>query len=169
VISERIFFWMMKIARDLLPPWRSAAGREMFALLMERRRAEEATADYRQIRRGWFVGSEEFRRELLAMASERVGLNNCGAEPQPSDGQRAERIVRDEIGKLGWVAADLKTHRKGDERKVRIARRLKEETTMSLKWIAERLQMGSWTCVSNLLQGRPAGVPPGQQQLLLCQ
>ena len=29
--------------------------------------------------------------------------------------------------------------------------RLRRETTMSLKWIAERLAMGSWTNVSNLL------------------
>jgi hypothetical protein len=27
-----------------------------------------------------------------------------------------------------------------------------EKTTMSLKWIAMRLHMGSWTCVSNLLR-----------------
>jgi hypothetical protein len=35
--------------------------------------------------------------------------------------------------------------------KVLVARRLRQETTMSLKWIAQRLQMGSWTYVSNLL------------------
>jgi len=29
---------------------------------------------------------------------------------------------------------------------------LPEETTMSLKWIAQRLQMGSWTYVPNLLR-----------------
>jgi uncharacterized protein with HEPN domain len=28
------------------------------------------------------------------------------------------------------------------------------ETTLSLKWIAQRLPMGSWTCVSNLLNER---------------
>ena len=29
--------------------------------------------------------------------------------------------------------------------------RLRKETTMSLKWIAEQLEMGSWTYVSDLL------------------
>jgi hypothetical protein len=38
---------------------------------------------------------------------------------------------------------------------VAVARRLRQETTMSLKWIAQRLQMGSWTYVSNLLSRRP--------------
>jgi hypothetical protein len=41
--------------------------------------------------------------------------------------------------------------RKGDKLKVSLARRLRRETTMSLKWIARRPHMGSWTCVSNLL------------------
>jgi hypothetical protein len=34
---------------------------------------------------------------------------------------------------------------------VKLARRLRAETTMTLRWIANRLQMGSWTHVSNLL------------------
>jgi hypothetical protein len=40
---------------------------------------------------------------------------------------------------------------KGDKVKIAAARRLRKETTMTLKWIAERLQMGSWTYVFNLL------------------
>jgi len=34
---------------------------------------------------------------------------------------------------------------------VRLARRLRRETTMGLKWFAMRLHMGSWAYVSNLL------------------
>jgi hypothetical protein len=37
---------------------------------------------------------------------------------------------------------------------VELARRLRTETTMTLRWIAERLQMGSWTYVSNLLHAK---------------
>jgi hypothetical protein len=36
--------------------------------------------------------------------------------------------------------------------KVMLARWLRAETTMSLAWIAGRLQMGSWSNVSNLLR-----------------
>jgi hypothetical protein len=35
--------------------------------------------------------------------------------------------------------------------KVRIAARLRKETTVTLKWIAQRLHMGTWTHVSNRL------------------
>jgi len=38
----------------------------------------------------------------------------------------------------------------GDKRKVRLAARIRRETSMSLKRIAEHLAMGSWTPVSNL-------------------
>jgi hypothetical protein len=50
---------------------------------------------------------------------------------------------------------------KGDKQKVIMARRLRQETTMSLKWIAQRLQMGSWTYVFNLLN-------PKSQSTHLC-
>jgi hypothetical protein len=39
----------------------------------------------------------------------------------------------------------------GGQDKIALAQRLRKETTMSLKWIALRLQRGSWTYVSNLL------------------
>jgi len=38
--------------------------------------------------------------------------------------------------------------RKGDETKIALARRLREETAVSLRWIAENLYMGTWTHVS---------------------
>ena len=43
---------------------------------------------------------------------------------------------------------------KGAKRKVAVARRLRKETTMTLKWIANRLEMGTWTYVSNLVNAK---------------
>ena len=45
----------------------------------------------------------------------------------------------------------MHTRRKRDKDKIWLAQRLRQETT-SLKWIAQQLQMGSWTYVSNLLR-----------------
>src|SRR6267142_3152146 len=63
-------------------PKDSQAGRKQFALQMERRRAEEADVDHAQVRRGWCLGSEEFRHELLAAAVERVGPSHYGSDRQ---------------------------------------------------------------------------------------
>jgi len=63
----------------------------------------------------------------------------------------AERKEFERMRKLGWTEADLERYRKGDRRKVKIARRLRQETTTTLKWIADRLRMGTWTHVTNRL------------------
>lgn len=52
------------------------------------------------------------------------------------------------------TAADLSRRRKGDKGKMDITRRVRKETTMTLAWIAQRLQMGVWTHVSNLLRAK---------------
>ena len=70
---------------------------------------------------------------------------------------KTEWHLRKEIERLGW-----------DEDQLR-ARRLRQETTMSLKWIAARLQMGTWTYVSNLLNEPPETQPQAQEVLPLCQ
>ena len=53
---------------------------------------------------------------------------------------------------LGCEKTELANRRKADPQKVTLARDLRSQTTMSLKWIARRLEMGSWTHVSNLLR-----------------
>src|SRR6266404_6020180 len=112
---------------------------------MEHRRSEESATDYEEIRHDWFLGSEEFRQGLLAAAGVRVGPSHYGLDRYETGVQKADRIVTEEIERLGWHGNELQTRRKGDKEKVMLARRLRQETTMSLKWIAKRLQMGSWT------------------------
>jgi hypothetical protein len=50
---------------------------------------------------------------------------------------------------------ELAEGRKGGKRKAKPALRLPTETRMTLRWIAGRLRMGSWTCVSSLLRAKP--------------
>jgi hypothetical protein len=118
---------------------------------MEQGRAAEDGRAYRPIRRGWCFGEKAFRKELLQQVTERVGEHHYAEERQGSGEQKARGIVARELKRLGWRAEDLKRRRKGDAKKVRIAQRLRAETTMTLKWIAGELQMGKWTHVSNLL------------------
>jgi REP element-mobilizing transposase RayT len=132
----------------------SAAGRRHFARLTEERRREDLDREFMPVERGWYVGSEEFREELLASASGRLGASHYGAERREEQEAKASRLLREEMARLGWDAAALRQAGKGDERKVRMAARLRKETTMSLKWVAQHLAMGSWTHVSNLLAAR---------------
>jgi len=129
----------------------SAAGRRQLSREMESFRRQERGEDYGPVRRGWCLGSEEFRQELLAAAGERVGAGHYGADRRESGEEKAGRIVREEMRRRGWNETDLPARRKADKVKVELARRLRQETTMSLKWIARRLHMGSWSYVSSLV------------------
>ncbi|MGI9115266.1 MAG: hypothetical protein ACR2FX_09595 [Chthoniobacterales bacterium] len=66
----------------------------------------------------------------------------------------AQRIVRAGMRELGWSESDLQHRRKSNGGKVALARELRNNTSVSLEWIARRLEMGSWTNVSNLLRGQ---------------
>ena len=86
--------------------------------------------------------------------SERRGAEHYGQERAESDAAKAERIVREELKRRKWTDAELKARAKGDVGKVRIARRLRAETVMTVAWIAERLQMGSRNYANLLLRTR---------------
>ena len=81
-----------------------------------------------------------FRKELLAQMSEKRGPEHYGTEMRESAEQKAERIVAEELRKLGWPEPQLGSRRKGDPDKLKIALRLRQKTTMTLAWIAQRLQ-----------------------------
>ena len=61
-------------------------------------------------------------------------------------------MIARRLGQLGWDKRELNLRRKSDRDKVRLAAEVRAHTTMSLKWIARELDMGSWTNVSNLLR-----------------
>jgi hypothetical protein len=138
-------------------PKDSAAGRREFARLMEERRRQEVGADYESLRRGWCLGDEDFRQELLARGQP-AGASHYGGERRERDEAKARRLVAEQLQRLGWTAAELAQRPKGDPDKVSLARRLRAETPMTLKWIAGELHMGTWTYVSNLLGQKPPSV-----------
>jgi hypothetical protein len=132
-------------------PRDSAIGRKEFELRMEARRVADDDSEFVGIKRGWCLGSEEFRQELLEQMSERRGAEHYGQEIRESAEGKAQRIIRQEMKRWGWRESDLDGRRKGDEKKVQMAKRLRRETTMTLSWIAQRLKMGTKTHLSHLL------------------
>ena len=88
-------------------------------------------------------GREGIPQELLAELGERAGENHVGPELAESEEQKALRIVEQELRRRRWTREQLTQWRKGDKRKVRIALRLRRETTRTLKWISEQLAMGT--------------------------
>lgn len=134
-------------------PRDSKEGRREFGRRMEMRRiSEEDPKQLKALRRGWCLGSKEFRQELLAAMHERAGAHHGGEERKEADEAWARRLLAGDLKREGWVIADLAQRRKGDAGKIRMACRLRTETTMTLSWIAKELNMGTAGSLANLLR-----------------
>ena len=89
----------------------------------------------------------------MRASSRRLLLSERAAKRElaESDEPKALRIVEQELRRRRWTRDQSTRWRKGDKRKVRIALRLRRETTMTLKWMAEQLAMGTWANVARRL------------------
>jgi putative transposase len=130
----------------------AAARQELERRMETSRAAEEGGARWAPLRRGWCVGSEEFRGECLARMEGRLGEHHAGELRQEASQAKGERIVAAELRRLGWRKEDLAKRHKSDPGKLALAAQLRRETTLPLKWIAARLCMGTWKSASARLQ-----------------
>jgi hypothetical protein len=142
-------------------PKDSPAGRRVFAERMEWRRGEDLGGEFKRVERGWCLGGEAFRQELLEQVDTRPGPSHFGEVVREAEAAQAERLVLEGLKRMGWSEADLGVRRKGEPGKVDLAWELRSHTTMPLAWIAERLNMGARGYLAWLLQQRVrASAPP---------
>lgn len=143
-----------RLLGELRIPQDSPAGRRELERLVEAGRDAEEAGRYKPIRRGWFWGERAFKRELLAQMKERLGKEHYGVERAETAEAQAEAIVAKELNRHHWREEELGRRAKGDGVKLAMAVRLRSETEMTVRWIAERLQMGSPGYVNHLLYCR---------------
>lgn len=110
-------------------------------------RTWEADAEWEKIRRGWSYGSETFAASILEKLEEVIGKQGqrssyTGEEVRLHDEQEAERLLRLGLTRLGLGQGDLRAMPKGAAEKVTLVDMLKRKTTVSNKWIAQRLLCG---------------------------
>ena len=156
------WLWVGRLLGGWGIPKDSPAGRQWLEQALEARRGAAEGEEFKPIRRGWCLGGEAFRQELLAQMSRRMGEHHYGLERAESAEERAARIVEEELARAGWTEGKLRQRPKGDTIKVAAATRLRRETTMTLKWISQRLEMGAWTHLKRRLyeQRRSEGETP---------
>jgi hypothetical protein len=103
---------------------------------------------------GWQV--EGLGRPLSPRACRRIALgvhaprcttieyNNLGENHSGElHRETANRIISEEMSRLGWKETELACRLKNDPGKLAVAARVRKQTTLPVKWIAERLQMGT--------------------------
>jgi putative transposase len=149
-------------------PKDSVGGRREFGRRMEARRQENTAKEFKPVERGWCLGDEQFRQELLEQVNRRPGPSHFGEAVQEAVEVQAERLLARGLQRLGWTEKELKVKRKGHPGKVDLARQLRAHTTMPMSWVAERLSMGSRGYLAWLLsqqKKRAAAPPEGQGRL----
>lgn len=118
-------------------------SRQEFERHMERRRLEEmdpeALQDFAQrlVRRQW-----AFRNECLEKMEDKLSDNHPGRARLETAAARAGRLIAQELVRLNWASGELTSRAKSDPQKLALAARLRRETTLSIKRIAERLNLG---------------------------
>jgi putative transposase len=119
-------------------------ARQEFERRMEVRRCQEMdSVDLKAFRRGWCVGSKEFKAEMLEKMEGRLGAHHSGELRMESAEVKADKIISEELRRLGWKRRELANRRKSDPAKLAIAARLRRETTLTLKDITARMHLGT--------------------------
>src|SRR5438132_818869 len=87
------------------------------------------------------AGRQEFKQKMLDLMEGKLGENHSGELHRESAEQNANRIIAEELSRLGWKESDLSSRLKNDPGKLLMAVRVRKETTLPIRWIATRLQM----------------------------
>jgi hypothetical protein len=109
----------------------------------------------KELRRGWYLGEPTFAdklRELIGGKPDR-GTEGRDQAAKGHDESHAEDLTKRALGKLGMPVetAALAELRKGDLRKVLVAALVRKNSSVSNRWLADRLVMGHTAGVSRLL------------------
>jgi hypothetical protein len=96
-------------------PKDTEAGRAQLEQCLETRRAREDGTDLKAIRRGWCLGGDAFRQDLLDSVHTRVTESHPAQTRRETAEDGARRILNEELDKLGWTGAELAQRAKGDE------------------------------------------------------
>jgi putative transposase len=126
----------------------NGAGRRRFEKRMEARRGA-GEEEFRGLRRGWYLGGPEFRKELVTQLKGKRG-DFFGETTRESEEARAEAFARKVLREAGLRKKDLMSLPKGAPQKLKVARQLRQGTTMTMDWIAGRLHMGSTGYLNHL-------------------
>lgn len=130
------------------------SGRAKYRSYMKRRVAEVLHADdpacadegWAHIRRGWVLGSDDFRRKMEDAVDDAVQGKRrdsfSGEMVRGHDEREAERLLEYGLNQLGLDKQRLEVLRKGDDRKKVIAWLIRKNTSVFNQWIAKALHMG---------------------------
>ena len=132
-------------------------GRRTYAERMREEAVDELAGVTRpgneEVRRGWCLGSAGFRERMLRLvdsAGEKLSRDKeVDSEVRRDHGvERAIGLLAEGLQRFALRQEDLAGLRRGDPRKISIARMVRRQTTVPNRWIAQQLSLGHVSSVS---------------------
>jgi putative transposase len=123
-------------------------GRSEFRSRMEERCRGEGNIEeeslWGSIRKGWKFGAADFLKRLGELSSSKAASSEVHLphETRERMEEKARRLIREYLLEEGMAKEAFLALRKGDSRKVALARELRQQTTMRMAWIAKELNAG---------------------------
>ena len=109
----------------------------------------ELEEQWRSLRRGWYAGGESFgerlRQRIGRLTAGRRRESHSGAAKREHGERRADELLRAGLMKLGLAETVLVQGRKVTAEKAALSGWLRQRTTVSLRWVSERLGMGHYS------------------------
>ena len=116
---------------------------------------KEFEQQWKELRRGWYVGGESFAEKLKERLQEAVQgwrrESHSGPAKRAHDQAAAEQSLGKAMRVLNLETQSLKDLPKGAPEKVVLAWWLRERTTVPLSWVSQRLAMGHYTRVTQAI------------------
>jgi len=118
----------------------------------------------KQLKRGWFIGGEAFRKWLAKQLPEK-GDNLRGEQRTAHDECEAERLLSEALVALDMTEEKFLTLKFNRPEKQVVAWLMKRHTTVTAVWLADRLNMGARTNVSRALTAVSRGTDAKYREL----
>ncbi len=117
---------------------------------------ENFNEEWKALRRGWYLGSGNFRDRLTKLLAKVIAGKQKGTyfgdERRAHDEVQAEGLLQEGLKALELGKLDLETGSKGMPEKQVLAWWLRKNTTVSRKWISEHLKMGDVSRVTRAIK-----------------
>jgi hypothetical protein len=128
-----------------------ARARREFSRRMETLRSDEDEESRKLLQRGWRLGAQDLLDRLQERITAPLSDNHDREQVAETMQARAARLLAQELKSRKLSPTAPGALPKGDPLKVRHAEQLHREIPMTLRWIADALQMGSWHYPSHLV------------------
>lgn len=123
------------------------------------------------LRNAWCLGGESFRKKVLGLldgASEKLRRRRevDGAVRRSHDEVEARRIIAVGLEHFGLRADDLPQLRKGDHRKLAMARVIRTRTAIPNAWVARELHLGHLSRLNHISSSHEKAIAEAACELL---